>query len=420
MGRALFDGFLSEGSGGIHVGGGFTPWSELVRGLDADVRPGNAYLVDPTSPVEALTAFFTVAKVPDTVLLWAAPKVFTGETRQLGPALHAVPWEGAVDRPLWGIMTSGSSGAPKLPIGHADTLEAVALHYDAAVFRPIFDGATLATCLPLQFSAAFFMAVLPALFFRRDLVVFPAHDWRPVVEAARRGYVVCQAVPAVTAAGSLSIGEQADMSRAAVIMGAGYVTQQRVDTIRSRFRDVTLANIYGTAETGAISLDRDPGAHRHVGKPLPGKPVWLTDTDAGGIGRVATTGPDCMRYRWTPGTPPEPVGDIVTGTDYGHFDPNGNLYLDGRVDGGEKLHGVTIYPRRIERHLLDLPGVVDVRVLVRHTPDGPDHLVARVIGDTTPAQVREHCTTLPTVERPTRIECLTESDPTAYTAHGKL
>ncbi|WP_165949807.1 AMP-binding protein [Micromonospora sp. KC207] len=402
-------------------------WDRLLeagRSLDVGVRPGGAYLVDPTSPVEALTAFFAVATVPDTVLIWAARAAFPGETQQLAPALHAVPWPGdPVNRPLWGIMTSGSSGVPKLPVGYADTLEAVAVHYDAAVFRPTFAGAetALATCLPLQFSAAFFMSVLPSLLFRRDLVVFAPHDWRPVVEAAQRDHVICQAVPAVTAAGSLSVPEQVDMSRAAVIMGAGYVTEQRVRTIRSRFRDVRLANIYGTAETGAVSLDRDPGANRHVGRPLPGKPVWLVEADANGTGRVATTGPDCMRFRWTPGLPLEPMGDVVTGTDYGHFDAEGNLYLDGRVDGGEKLHGVTIYPRRIERHILDLDGVVDVRVLVRHRPDSADELTARVIGDVGVDQVREHCAALSAIERPNRVECFTEAESvSAYTAHGKL
>jgi acyl-CoA synthetase (AMP-forming)/AMP-acid ligase II len=111
----------------------------------------------------------------------------------------------------------------------------------------------------------------------------------------------------------------------------------------------------------------------------------------------------------------------VSSTDYGRFDQDGHLCLEGRVDGGEKLMGVLVYPRAVERHLLALDGVSDVRVLVRRTPSGLEHLVARVVGRVDEAAVREHCASLPEIERPSRVECVAERDAAAaYSANGKL
>jgi acyl-coenzyme A synthetase/AMP-(fatty) acid ligase len=430
MGRPLFTGFLRRPSGsagprGVRRDGRFASWDSLrERGADQreHVQPGRAYLIDPTAGLETFASLFAVATVPDVMLLWAVPETLRVGCMNLAPALYEVPVAPgtAIDRPLWGIMTSGTSGTPKLPVGYADALELTALHYNTSVFGRAFPGGpdTLATCLPLQFSAAFFMAVLPALFFGYDLLVFPSHDWRELCETAARAHVVCQSVPVLTAAGGLSLPGSADMSRAAILMGGGYVTASRVRTIRERFRDVVLANIYGTAETGVITVDWAPGTAGHVGCPIPGKPVWLRDRGPDGVGRVATAGPDCRRYLWVPGGPLNPAGEEVASTDYGHFDADGNLYLDGRVDGGEKLHGVTIYPRGIERHILNLDGVADVRVLV---DPSADVLVARVVGDASEGEVRAWCYTLPEIERPGRVACIPERESlSAYSGHGKL
>lgn len=413
---------------GLHWQGEFTSWDALLqRGRERAslVTPRRVYLVDPTVGTDGFASFFAVATVPETLLLWASPSASLGPMRPLCKGLFELgeTSDAMLDRPMWGILTSGSSGTPKVPVGHADTLELVALHYDRAVFQPTFDGAevgTFATCLPLQFSAAFFMTVLPALFLRRDLLVFPPHDWRALCAVAQREQVICQCVPVIAASGSFSVREPTDMSRAALLLGAGYITQPRIRNIREKFTGVRIANIYGTAETGAISLDREPGHCTHVGFPIPGKPVWLRDENLEGIGAIATTGVDCRCYYWSPGEGLRSADPVVASTDYGHFDDDGRLYLDGRIDAGEKLHGVTIYPRSIERHILKLDAVVDVRVAVVHELSGRDKLVARVIGVSDPAMVKEHCRVLPEIELPAEIECVASDGKEAYTTHGKL
>ncbi|GAA3222706.1 hypothetical protein GCM10020256_30320 [Streptomyces thermocoprophilus] len=118
---------------------------------------------------------------------------------------------------------------------------------------------------------------------------------------------------------------------------------------------------------------------------------------------------------------PSAPADHVTGTDYGRFDSDGNLCLEGRVDGAEKLAGVLVRPREIERHILALDGVSDVRVTVETAPNGLEHLAATVVGAVGPDTVRAHCADLPEQHRPSRIRCTSEQEAASvYSSHGKL
>ena len=330
-------------------------------------------------------------------------------------------WRGAR---LWGVATSGSTGNTKLALGHADGWEFIALHYERALYADCFpDGMppVLATCLPLKFSAAFLMTVLPSLFLRRDLVIFPSHDWSAVhAESAHRDVAVL-GVPALVAAACLGMSRPVDAHRVALFLGGGHLGAERVRLVRERFEGASVRNLYGSAETGAVAVDPDPGHHQHVGHPVVGKAVWLEAVDERGIGAVAVAGPDCCLAIWRSGEQARFNDGYVASTDYGRFDTEGRLCLEGRVDGGEKLRGVLVYPRAVERHLLSLSGVADARVLVRRTETGLEHLMARVVGRAGAEEVRAHCASLAEEQRPSRIECVPEAEALAvYSANGKL
>ncbi|HEU4769726.1 MAG TPA: hypothetical protein VFS77_20325, partial [Pyrinomonadaceae bacterium] len=122
MGRPLFNGFLTAVSDrspgrerGLHFDGEFASWdSLLVRGREraSEVRPQQAYLIDATRGFEAFVSFFAVATVADTLLLWAKPAPELGTLQEVAPGLHRIDGviQEPLDRPLWGILTSGSTG----------------------------------------------------------------------------------------------------------------------------------------------------------------------------------------------------------------------------------------------------------------------------------------------------------------------
>jgi acyl-coenzyme A synthetase/AMP-(fatty) acid ligase len=431
MGRRIFEGWLRHPPAGreaerrgVTIGEETASWAEIVsraRVLSRDLPPGRVYLVDPRWGLSSFTALVAVALQPDTMLVWANPEGLSLGGRRLGPALTECDAAPAFDggRPSYATVTSGSQGEPKLPVGYADTLELMALQYDAVLYGSLFPQGpcpVLATCLPLEYGATFMMVIVPALFQARDLVVFPPHRWDRLRGARER--TACLTVPSLLAAACAATPEPIDMSNVALVTTAGYLTASRLATVRQKFREVTLAHSYGASEIGVATWDDAPDGSLHVGRPIWGKPLWIEGAGPDGVGAVATSGIDCREQYWgKPGSLRGPDG-TVRGTDAGHFDEAGNLYLDGRLDGGEKLHGITVYPRQVERHILGIRGAVDARVRVVNT-NGVDRLHARVVGDLLPAEVREHCESLPELWRPTTVECL-PADTGEYSDRGKL
>lgn len=409
------------------MGREFASWADIHARAAERARlltPKRTYVADAAGGLEGIVSLLAIAMVGDTCLLWAKTPNVPFALRPLAPALFGCAEEPAHarSRPLYATLTSGSTGPPKIPLAYGDMLELVALHYDRALYQTIFpdqlEVQVLATCLPLEYAASFIMLLMPALFLARDLVVFPPHKWDVLRGIAAREHVVCLTVPSLMAAASISTPEPTDMSRAALIMASGYLSRARLENTRNKFVGVSLLNCYGASETGVMTLDRNPDGSFHVGKPIFGKPVWLEDVNEQGVGKVTTSGIDCREFYWGQDQPIRRSDGTVAATDLGHFDAAGNLYLDGRIDGGEKLHGITVYPRQIERHLLGLDGVADVRVRVINV-NGLDHLEARLVGTVTEAQVREYCAGLPEISRPTQVECLPEGVE-GYSARGKL
>lgn len=434
MGRPIFTKWLEHPhimeatkKRGVTIDDTFTTWDALLRrakDLASTLVPGHAYVADPTANLDGIMSLCAIAMTPDTILLWAKAQDVPFPLQPLAPGLFScqeVP-NVPLTRPLYATLTSGSSGTPKIPLAYGDLLENVALHYDSVLYQPTFPGHpkvdVLATCLPLGYAAAFMMVIVPALFLAKDLVVFPPHKWGTMHSLAAREHVICLCVPSLMAAACVSTIEPIDMSKAALIMASGYLSRSRVETTRSKFRGVSLLNCYGASETGVVTLDRNPDGSFHVGKPIFGKPVWLEDVDEHGVGKIATSGIDCREFYWKQDTIIRRSDGTVASTDCGHFDEHGNLYLDGRLDGGEKLHGITIYPRQIERHLLKFDGVADISIRITNV-NGVEHLAARVVGSVTEEQVKEYCSTLSEISQPTLIECFTE-EAEVYSKHGKL
>src|SRR5262249_54538933 len=141
------------------------------------------YLVDPSAGHDAFAALLAVGRTPDTTLLWARQTSVPLSLMHRAPGLFACaepPGTPAV-RAAYATVTSGTSGAVKIPVAYGDVLELVALQYDLALYQTAFQDNPpvdmLATCLPLEYAAVFMMTIVPALFMARDLLIFPNHRW---------------------------------------------------------------------------------------------------------------------------------------------------------------------------------------------------------------------------------------------------
>ena len=412
---------------GVTLGTDFMSWQRLrEQGAERarHLKPGAAYVADPCAGFESFVSLFAICMTENATLFWARSGDLPFPTVPIAPALYmsSEPQLVIPRRPRFATLTSGSSGQAKIPMGYGDLLELVALQYDQAMYQRIFPGDPslrgLATCLPLEYAAAFMMVVLPAMFTWQDLLIFPPHRWDLLLSRSRDASVVCIAVPALLAAAAASVASKVEAKQIAVICTAGYLARSRIESMQSKIAGIRLLTSYGASETGVMTLDENPdGTKFHVGRPIYGKPVWLIDVDGNGTGKIATAGPDCRDCYYARGSAELPLNCASGSTDLGHFDESGNLYLDGRLDGGSKLRGITLYPKIIERHLLSHPRVVDARVTLNES--GLGYVEALVIGSATQQEIQAHCADLPENSRPTRIECVQDHSET-YSSRGKL
>ncbi|MBV9370817.1 MAG: acyl--CoA ligase [Alphaproteobacteria bacterium] len=414
---------------GVTIGEAFVSWRDIDRKAAAqarDLRPFATYVVDPDAGHDSFVALLAVARTPAAALLWGVPAELPLPSEKIAPGLHVAEPNPLLrrlgDRPLYGSLTSGSSGTAKLPIGFADQMTLTGFHYDKMLYEPTLgepgEGGTLATGLPPAYSATLMMAIIPAWHTARNLLVVRPDRWDLIHAQAAKAKVMAMSVPALLPLACASAPKGSRGAGLTLLTTAGYLTRSRIAAVRERLDEAGLMSSYGASETGVMTLDPAPTGELHVGRPLFGKPVWLSGAGDDSVGKVTTSGPDCREY-YLDGAPIRHMDGTVAMTDLGHFDGSGQLYLDGRLDAGEKMRGVTIYPRRIERHLLGMRDLEDAKVQVLPGAGlAPDRLVATIVGNVSEEAVRAYCEPLPDFLRPTHY--VIKAAELAYSNRGKL
>jgi long-chain acyl-CoA synthetase len=133
---------------------------------------------------------------------------------------------------------------------------------------------------------------------------------------------------------------------------------------------ITVYEGYGLTETSPIATSNRPGAHRigSVGKPIPGVRIEIDRSQTGDEphGEIIVYGPNVMqgyhnrdeenRAVFTP------AGGFRTG-DLGYLDPDGFLYITGRIKEQYKLeNGKYVAPAPLEEQLKLSPYVANAMV----------------------------------------------------------
>jgi non-ribosomal peptide synthetase component F len=404
---------------GVSADGEWRSWQAITaegRRLAAGLEPG-CYVIDPAHSLAAVTALLAVGLTPGASAILARPAGLPAVP--VGGCLYRcrAEWPLEALRPRYGTATSGSTGKPKIAVGWFDTLLAAPALYASAV--PEFAAAEFfAACSPIDFAGTFYACLIPALVRQRDLILFPPHDWNALAHGLRERPGLCMATPAAMFAGSVSIASPRRADGLTLVPAAGYLSPTRADRIATALPGARFIMLLGSAEMGFVSVNRDPVGSLHVGKPIVGKPAWLEGTNAAGTGTLWAAGTDVKHgYLWPAAPLARPDGACTSG-DLAHLDAAGNIVLDGRADDTQKLNGITIYPKVLERHVLARPGVQDARARVDRS--GPlDRLVLTVVGEVAPGDIDAHCADLPHELRPHSVTCHPD-DLAAYSARGKL
>jgi len=181
-------------------------------------------------------------------------------------------------------------------------------------------------------------------------------------------------------------------------------------------------SLYGTTETGGISVDVHPQGTGVVGCVGPAmqsvsvevRPLAEPAELQAGIGRVCVKSPSAMAgYLTRDGVDASRLIDgwFETG-DLGFLDGAGRIHLVGRESEVINVFGLKVIPSEVEAVIRDVPGVADVKVYAGQHRSGSQIVKAVVAGPESldVAAIREHCARqLVGYKRPeviTRLEAL--------------
>ena len=164
-----------------------------------------------------------------------------------------------------------------------------------------------------------------------------------------------------------------------------------------------IRQLYGSTETGTISLNLDPDASTHlesVGRPLSDVRVDVVDEQrrpvaAGGEGEVVITSPGAIRaYAGNADatTASFQDGAYLSG-DLGRMDADGRLTLTGRKKFLINRGGFKVNPLEVEDAIRSHPKVRDVAVVGAPGPHGDDVVRCVVVASEpcAPEEIVRHC-----------------------------
>lgn len=181
-----------------------------------------------------------------------------------------------------------------------------------------------------------------------------------------------------------------------ILLGGEPLPMALLEILRAKTA-AKIYNLYGPTETTvwATAGEMTGAEHVHIGRPLPGVEIYITDEEmnrvpTGGTGEICIGGTGLAwgyvgnaklteeKFLTLPGHPGTKV--YRTG-DLGRLLPGGDLECIGRRDNQIKIRGHRIEPEEIEFYLNQIPGIRQSVVTGRSVSDTDAILEAYYVGD---------------------------------------
>ncbi|HEX5068413.1 MAG TPA: class I adenylate-forming enzyme family protein [Myxococcota bacterium] len=290
------------------------------------------------------------------------------------------------------LLTSGTTGIPRLVRRRAPALDAVGCHSAAAIGLGADDAMLLA--IPLCHSFGIDQGLLTAVTAGCRIELHPGFAL-PRVRAALRddGITTLPAVPYLfdLLARSVPAGERPAPALRRAISAGSMLPHAVFEEFGARF-GLALGQVYGATEFGSVTYS-DPRAPdfraRGVGRPLAQVEIRILDAEApqpsrplapGVAGVVAVRAASMFeRYLGEP-APALPDGFFLTG-DIGELDREGRLALTGRLALLIDVGGRKVNPLEVESVLEAHPAVQAAAVVPARYSRTVSRLKAIIVPD---------------------------------------
>jgi malonyl-CoA/methylmalonyl-CoA synthetase len=336
-----------------------------------------------------LNTAYTKAEV-DYFVRDAEPALFVADAAALaGEAADLAPLE-AVHESAPGdlaaiVYTSGTTGRSK---GAMLSHQALGDNGQALTDAWGFTGAdALLHALPIYHVHGLFIALHCVLLAGAKLLWLPKFDETEVLAAMARSTVM-MGVPTfyIRLLADPRFDRDAAAGMRLFICGSAPLLPSTFEDFEARIGSRILER-YGMSEAAIITTNPLHGERLagSVGYPLPGVALRVADD-----GIVQIKGPSVTSGYWrNPQKTAEAFtadGYFITG-DVGRRDPDGRLWLSGRVSDMIISGGLNVYPKEIELVLDEMAGVVESAVIGCPHPHFGEAVVAVVAGEGDEAQM---------------------------------
>jgi acyl-CoA synthetase (AMP-forming)/AMP-acid ligase II len=281
------------------------------------------------------------------------------------------------------LFTSGTTGAPKAAVLRHKHL--VSYIFGSVEFMGAGeDEATMISVPPYHIAGM--AAILSSVYAGRRIVQLPNFDAGTWVQLAlREGITHAMVVPTMLARivdYMEAEGIDSIPTLRAVSYGGGKMPLPVIERALDLLPNANFVNAYGLTETSSTICILGPDEHRSarasddltvrrrltsVGRPLPTIELTIRDDDgrevtAGERGEIWVRGEQVSGEYLGRGSLLNADGWFPT-KDGGYVDPDGYLYLEGRIDDIIIRGGENISPGEVEETLLAHPAVADVAAI---------------------------------------------------------
>lgn len=277
-----------------------------------------------------------------------------------------MPLLGEVDleEPFTRILTSGTSGNPKV-VQHTygnHLWSAVGSAFNLGVDP----GDRWLCCVPL-FHVSGMSILMRSAIYGTTAIVHDGFDVDRVAESLERDGVTIVSLVTTMLTRLIDAGAAIERPRA-LLVGGGPVPEEILDEALGL--GATVVQTYGLTETSSQVTTLAPGDAQakkgSAGRPLLTTHVRIED------GEILVQGPTVA-----PGALADD-GWLHTG-DGGRIDPEGFLWVDGRLDDVIVTGGENVAPEEVEEVLVAHPDVADAAVVGRPDPDWQSAVTAVVV-----------------------------------------
>lgn len=312
------------------------------------------------------------------------------------PSPHCPRSDGA----CLGLLSSGSTGAPKLVLRGADHVAAALQIYRAAV-NLTSDDRVLAL-LPLEHSYGFHNVVLATLAAGATLFLHPTPHPRLALQSIRKyGITILPAAPIFFDLLVKFFGGSSQQLPLRAAISVGTALSRRIHEQFLQVFGLPIWQSYGTSESGPVALNKSGTPHGDflaLGEICPLVSVYIVGDDGhpcpeGETGEIIIDSPAVgIGYLSTNDGASRFVGRTFYTGDLG-FIRSGELYFAGRRKTLIAAAGHKVDPLEIEQVLRDHPDVSDAAVLGVPDEDGIEQITAYVCAreGLSHAELLTHC-----------------------------